>query len=104
SLEGVDKPEGYYDLKDLNDGTGKKGYFAKTIHNIEWGKNIPEGTYSEDADEVFIKLTLKFDEEDFKTVETIDENGRIEYNRSTFINEIGLCIANPVKNDISDRM
>lgn len=103
-IEGQPAPEGYYDLRDLGDGTGIKGYFAKTFESVEWGRNIPEGTYSEGMDEVFVKLTLKITEDDFKTIEMVDENGDLTYTRSTFLNEIGLCIANPVKNDISDRM
>lgn len=103
-FDGQDKPEGYYDVKYLDEEEGIQAYYAKTFENIEWSREVPDGTNSEDNDEVCIKITLKITEDDFKTFKSVDENGLTEYNRHTFINEIGLCIANPVKNDIADRM
>lgn len=103
-IDGVERPEGYYDKALLPGERDKFGYYAKTIDKIEWGKNIPEGLYSEDQDEVYVKLTLKINKDDFATIERQDENGHTEYIRSTFVNEIGLFIANHVKNDIADRM
>jgi hypothetical protein len=102
-MDGQDAPSGYYDVKAVGED-GLKGYYAKEFDSIEWSKEIPEGTNTEDDDEVCVKLTLKITEEDFKTVVSTDENGLTEYTRNTFINEIGLCIANPVKNDIANRM
>lgn len=97
-IPGENKPEGYYDLQPLNDGTGNEGYFAKTFEKIEWVKSDIT------ADEVGLKLTLKINEDDFKTIKDTDENGIVYYKRATYLNEIGLCIANPVKNDTTDVM
>jgi len=63
-------------------------YYAKKFDNVEWVYN------STSNDEVAIKLTLSISQDDFKTIVTTDENNLTDFTRSTFINEIGLCIAN----------
>lgn len=108
--ENEERPEGYYDLRDVTYSTDDgatvkgnyKGYYAKTFDSITWGRN--EAVYADDQDEVYVKLTLKISEDDFKTVPVTDENGKITLTRHTFLNEIGLCIANHVKSDLQDRM
>ena len=97
-IDGMNKPEGYYDLKDLNDGSGYQGYFAKKFDTIEWIKSDTT------ADEVAVKLTLSLSEDDFKTIVSKDVNGMDVFNRSTFINELGLCIANVVETDTTNTM
>jgi hypothetical protein len=103
-FDGEDKPDGYYDVKTVDEAAGTRGYYAKTFDNLEWTRELPDGTNPEDTDEICVKLTLQLTEDDFKTVPEIDENGLTEYNRHTFVNELGLCIANQVKNDVTDRM
>jgi len=108
--ENEEKPEGYYDLKEINfsndDGNtvagNYKGYYAKTFESITWGRN--EKVYSDDDDEVYVKLTLKIDAEDFKTIPVRDENNNVTLTRNTFLNEIGLCIANHVSTSLTDKM
>jgi len=98
AIEGEDKPEGYFEAKELDDESGNIGYFCKTFDNIEWVYNDVTN------DEVAVKLTLTIDEDDFKTIYSLDENNEAEYTRDCFINEIGLCIANGDTSDTSDGM
>jgi len=103
--DGADRPEGYYGevaaaVKD-NYNQGYTYYYAKTFDNMEWVTNTNE--YGK-MDEIALKITLKITEDDFKTVLAYDENDNVMFNRSTFINEIALCIANPVKTNVIDRM
>jgi len=103
--DGTDRPEGYYGevanaVKD-NYGKGYTYYYAKTFDNIEWVTNTNEFGK---MDEIALKITLKVTEDDFKTVLAYDENDNVMFNRHTFLNEIALCIANPVKSNSVDRM
>lgn len=108
--ENEERPEGYYDLRDINfsniEGNAVagnyQGYYAKTFESITWGRN--EKVYSDDEDEVYVKLTLKINSEDFKTIPVRDENNNITLTRNTFLNEIGLCIANHVQTSLTDKM
>ena len=90
SNEGEEKPEKYFDLKAMNDGTSNNAYFAKTFDSYEYFMN------TNTEDEVGVKLTISLEPEDFATTPIKDENGYTTYTRSTFINEIGLCIGNVV--------
>ena len=88
-----DKPEKYFDLKPLDDGTGNSAYYAKTFEEMEYYVN------SDTLDEVGVKLTLAIEPKDFCTTASQDENGYVVYKRSTYINELGLCIGNPTYDD-----
>jgi len=103
--DGTQRPEGYYGevTKAVSDkyGDSYTYYYAKTFENIEWVTNTNE--YGK-MDEVALKITLKITEDDFKNVLVYDENDNVTFTRSTFINEIALCIANPVKTNVVDRM
>lgn len=95
----------YFDRQPYPHGQSETmAFFAKKFDNVQWGKNIPEGLYQEDQDEVYVKLTLKIERGDFATVQKENDNGAIEYHRSTFMNEIGLFIANHIRNDVTERM
>ena len=98
--------QGYYDLKQIP-GTDDFGYYAKKIDSIEWGKGIPEDITTNFVgleDEVHLKLGLSIGTKDLFTTKDLDVNGNEYYKRNTFINELGLCIANPVKTESVDRM
>lgn len=88
--EGEPKPDKYFDLKNMNDGTNNMAYYCKTFDEAEYFMN------SNTEDEVGVKLTISLEPGDFCTTMSVDENGYKVYKRSTFINEIGLCIGNPV--------
>ena len=95
---GSDPLPNYADLKnyEANDGNTYNAYYCKRFDDISW-------VYNETSnDEVAIRLTLNITEDDLKTVIIKDENNLTGYTRSTFINELGLCIANinPATNEI----
>lgn len=69
-------------------------YWSKKFDSMVMDHNRSEGKTSTTEDEVYVKLTLKITEDDFATIPTTNINGDIEYKRSTFINELGLYIAN----------
>jgi len=99
------RPAGYYGevpsaIKD-NYNNEYTYYYAKTFDDMEWVTNTNEYGYS---DEIALKITLKITEDDFKTILDYDENNNVMFKRNTFINEIALCIANPVKSNSVDRM
>jgi hypothetical protein len=95
--------EGYYNVKPIagqfdNDGNQMYGYFSKKYYSKEWVTKLPDESFLIDNDEVAIKLTLKLTEDDFKTQLDFNDNGTVVYKRGTFINELGLQIANPITN------
>lgn len=87
---GSDPDPMYADLRqyEANDHNAYNAYYAKKFDNIEWIYN------STSNDEVAIKLTLSITEDDFKTQVKIDENNMTSFIRRTYLNELGLCIAN----------
>jgi len=95
---GTPRPEGYYGEVSRD---GYDYYFAKTFEDMTWHTGTNENGH---MDEVALKITLKITDSDFKTSMGYDENGNVTFSRDTFINEIALCIANPVKTDTIDRM
>lgn len=79
-----------------------KAYYAKKFKILKWGKSELDKEKGIDIeDEVYIKLELKIESEDFRTIKDYDANGDLITKRATSISELGLCITDDKYSDES---